>query len=92
MTKIVKSIKIQNVRGLHARATAEFVKLADTFICDIYVTNNEDLRVSGKSIMGLLMLGAPLGSILTLEAEGADAEKAVQALENLVNNKFGEEV
>ena len=92
MTKIVKSIKIQNVRGLHARATAEFVKLADTFICDIYVTNNEDLRVSGKSIMGLLMLGAPLGSLLTLEAEGADAEQAVQALENLVNNKFGEEV
>ena len=87
-----QEVKIQNVRGLHARATASFVKVADTFKSEIFVTNKEGLRVSGKSIMGLLMLGAPLGSVLTLEAVGNDAEKAVQALVDLVDEKFGETV
>lgn len=93
MTKTCSTeIKIQNVRGLHARATANFVKVADTFRSEIYVTNKDGLRVSGKSIMGLLMLGAPLGSILTLEANGNDAEKAVKALTELVDEKFGEAI
>ena len=93
MTKTYcKEVKIQNVRGLHARATANFVKLADTFHSEIFVTNKDGLRVSGKSIMGLLMLGAPLGSILKLEAEGNDAEKALKALTELVDEKFGEAV
>lgn len=93
MTKTYSTeIKIQNVRGLHARATANFVKVADTFCSEIYVTNKDGLRVSGKSIMGLLMLGAPLGSILTLEANGNDAEKAIKALTELVDEKFGEAV
>ena len=87
-----KEVKIQNVRGLHARATANFVKLADTFKAEIFVTNKDGLRVSGKSIMGLLMLGAPLGSTLLLEAIGNDAEKALQALVELVDEKFGETV
>ena len=85
-------VKIQNVRGLHARATANFVKVADTFKSEIFVTNKDGLRVSGKSIMGLLMLGAPLGSTLTVEAVGNDAEKALSALTELVDNKFGEAV
>ncbi len=93
MTKTCsKEVKIQNVRGLHARATASFVKLADTFKSEIFVTNKDGLRVSGKSIMGLLMLGAPLGSTLLLEAIGNDAEKALQALVELVDEKFGETV
>lgn len=93
MTKTFSTeIKIQNVRGLHARATASFVKVADTFKSEIYVTNKDGLRVSGKSIMGLLMLGAPLGSTLTVEAVGNDAEKALSALTELVDNKFGEAV
>ena len=93
MTKrLSKEIKIQNVKGLHARATANFVKVADTFRCEIFVTNKDGLRVSGKSIMGLLMLGAPLGSTLTLEAIGNDAEKALKALTELVDEKFGETV
>lgn len=92
MTKSSKKVKISNLRGLHARATAEFVKLADTFSCDIWVSNNEGLQVSGKSIMGLLMLGAPMGVELLIEAEGNDALNALDALEKLVNNKFGEEV
>ena len=86
------TVKIQNVRGLHARATAAFVKQADTFAGDIYVTNSEGLRVSGKSIMGLLMLGAPMGSSLILEAEGDGADQAMAQLVDLVNNKFGEEI
>ena len=85
-------VKIQNVRGLHARATANFVKVADTFRSEIFVTNKDGLRVSGKSIMGLLMLGAPLGSTLTLEAIGNDAEKALKTLSELVDEKFGETV
>lgn len=93
MTKTYSAeVKIQNVRGLHARATASFVKVADTFRSDIFVTNKDGLRVSGKSIMGLLMLGAPLGAILTLEAAGSDAEKALKALTELVDEKFGETV
>ena len=93
MTKSYSTeVKIQNVRGLHARATANFVKVADTFKSEIFVTNKDGLRVSGKSIMGLLMLGAPLGSTLTLEAIGNDAEKALKALTELVDEKFGEAV
>ena len=92
MTKATKTVKISNVRGLHARATAEFVKLADSFSCEIFVSNPDNLKVSGKSIMGLLMLGAPLGTSLVIEADGEGAEKAVQSLVALVDNKFGEEV
>ena len=92
MKTFSKEVKIQNVRGLHARATANFVKVADTFKSEIFVTNKDGLRVSGKSIMGLLMLGAPLGSTLVLEAVGNDAEKALKALAELVDEKFGETV
>ena len=93
MTKTLSTeVKIQNVRGLHARATANFVKVADTFHSEIYVTNKDGLRVSGKSIMGLLMLGAPLGSTLTVEAIGTDADKALKSLTELVDGKFGETV
>ena len=93
MTKTLSTeVKIQNVRGLHARAPANFVKVADTFRSEIFVTNKDGLRVSGKSIMGLLMLGAPLGSTLTVEAIGNDAEKALKALSELVEEKFGEAV
>jgi len=86
------TVKIQNVRGLHARATAAFVKQADAFAGEIYVTNSEGLRVSGKSIMGLLMLGAPMGSSLTIEVEGEGEDQAMEQLVDLVNNKFGEEI
>ena len=93
MTKALSvEIKIQNIRGLHARATASFVKVADSFKSEIFVTNKDGLKVSGKSIMGLLMLGAPLGATLTLEAMGNDAEKALKALTDLVDEKFGEAV
>ena len=87
---VTKKVKIENLKGLHARATANFVKLADTFKCDIFVEKN-GFEVSGKSIMGLLMLAAPLGETLVIKAKGEDAAQAVQALSRLVKNKFGEE-
>ena len=90
MSVISQSVKIQNLKGLHARATSAFVKVADSFESEITV-KKQDLTVNGKSIMGLLMLGAPLGETIIISAEGSDAEEAIRALIQLVNNKFGEE-
>ena len=90
MAIISQSVKIQNLKGLHARATSAFVKVADSFEAEITV-KKQDLTVNGKSIMGLLMLGAPLGETIIISAEGSDAEEAIRALIQLVNNKFGEE-
>lgn len=87
---VIATVKIQNLKGLHARATSTFVKLADSFKCDIEVTK-QDLTVNGKSIMGLLMLGAPLGETIKISAHGVDAKEAIEALVKLVNKKFGEE-
>jgi len=86
-----KRVKIQNLKGLHARATATFVKLAETFQSEIMVSKAKGTAMSGKSIMGLLMLAAPLGDTLKITATGPDAEKAVKALADLVHHKFGEE-
>ena len=90
MSVVSQSVKIQNLKGLHARATSAFVKVADSFESEITV-KKQDLIVNGKSIMGLLMLGAPLGETIIISAEGADADEAISALTELVNNKFGEE-
>ena len=88
---VTKRVKIQNLKGLHARATATFVKLAETFQSEIMVSKSGGTPMSGKSIMGLLMLAAPLGDTLKITATGSDAEKAVNALVDLVRHKFGEE-
>ncbi|MBR4927663.1 MAG: HPr family phosphocarrier protein [Alphaproteobacteria bacterium] len=90
MSVFCQEVKIQNLKGLHARATSAFVQVADSFSCEIWV-QKKDLSVNGKSIMGLLTLGAPLGELIKITAEGTDAEAAVQALVALVNNKFGED-
>ena len=90
-TTATKRVKIQNLKGLHARATATFVKLAETFQSEIMVSKIGGAPMSGKSIMGLLMLAAPLGETLKITATGPDAEKAVKALAELVRHKFGEE-
>ena len=90
MSVVSQSVKIQNLKGLHARATSAFVKVADSFESEITVKKQE-LTVNGKSIMGLLMLGAPLGETIVISADGIDAEDAIDALTQLVNNKFGEE-
>lgn len=90
MQRLVRvNIEIQNCRGLHARASAQVVKLAETFQADTFI-RFQDMCVSAESIMGLLMLGAGQGSTIVIEAEGSDAEEVVAALLELVKNKFGE--
>ena len=86
-----QTVRIQNLKGLHARATSVFVQLADQFQAEIRVSKG-DLTVSGKSIMGLMMLAAALGPDLDIETFGADdAKAALDALVALVNHKFNEE-
>ena len=81
---------ICNTRGLHARASAKFVKLASTFDAEIHVTR-EGVTVNALSIMGLLMLGAGNGCTIDISAEGAEAEAAVAGLVDLVDRKFDED-
>ena len=80
---------IQNSKGLHARASAQIVKLAESFQATTYISY-QDMRVPAQSIMGLLMLGASQGSLLIIEGEGVDADQAVASLVSLIENKFGE--
>jgi len=80
---------VPNRHGMHARPSAEFVKLAGGFAASVRVTRNE-LTVNGKSIMGVLMLAAERGSSLTITAEGDDAPEAVEALARLVRGGFDE--
>jgi phosphocarrier protein len=84
-----RSVTIVNQRGLHARAAAKFVKLAEGFTAEIVVSKNGS-SVSGRSIMGLMMLAAGPGCSIGIKAEGADAEAAVAALAQLVERKFDE--
>ena len=88
---LAQQLTIVNTKGLHARASAKFVKLASSFEgAQIYVIK-DDNRVDALSIMGLLMLGAAKGSLIEIEAEGEEAEAAVKALSELVANRFDEE-
>lgn len=83
-------VVVANQRGLHARAAAKFVRVADSFKAEITVAK-DDMRVSGRSIMGLMMLAAPTGACLTICASGNDAATAMEALVNLVKRKFDED-
>ena len=85
-----RQVTICNRRGLHARAAARFVKLAGEFDAAVTVRKN-GTEVSGRSIMGLMMLAAGPGTIIELAAWGADAERAVSALADLVRCGFDEE-
>lgn len=85
-----ENFTIINELGLHARAAAAFVKTANKFVSSINVTK-ESVTVNGKSIMGVLMLAAAKGSVINIEAKGSDSDKAVQALGNLIDDKFGED-
>jgi phosphocarrier protein HPr len=81
---------ICNQRGLHARASARFVKMAAQFDADVRVRKN-GTEVSGRSIMGLMMLAAAPGSVVELSASGPQAEAAVGALADLIECKFNED-
>lgn len=83
-------VRISNKYGLHARPAAEFVKVATRFASEVWASK-DDIEVSGKSIMGVMMLAAEHGSFIGIRAAGPDAEEAVAALVRLVESRFGEE-
>jgi phosphocarrier protein len=86
----VRTVEIVNKRGLHARASAKFVKMASGFDAEVRVSKDGQ-TVDARSIMGLMMLAAGPGCCIDIEAEGAEAEAAVAALEELVTAKFEED-
>jgi phosphocarrier protein HPr len=83
-------LTIVNTKGLHARASAKFVQCAAKFDANVTVIK-DGARVSGTSIMGLMMLGAGMGSEITITADGRQAGEALDALEALLASKFGED-
>ena len=86
---IEQEIEIVNKLGLHARASAKLTQLAAKFQSEVWMTRNKR-RVNAKSIMGVMMLAAGKGAKVTLEIDGADERACFDALEELINNKFGE--
>jgi phosphocarrier protein len=85
-----KTFLIKNELGLHARAAAQFVKIASRFGAEVFV-RKDSREVNGKSIMGILMLAAAKGSKITVRTDGPDGREALSALEELIENKFGEQ-
>ena len=83
------AITIVNKLGLHARASAKLTKLAGTFKCEVFMSRN-GRRVNAKSIMGVMMLAAGMGTTVEIETDGEDEQTAMDALLALVNDKFGE--
>ena len=85
-----RDVTILNKRGLHARASAKFVNMAEGFDAHISVSRGDE-TVNATSIMGLMMLGASLDTTITIAAQGTDAEAAIAALAALIADKFGED-
>lgn len=90
MTSLSRELPITNQRGLHARASAKFVKCAEAYDANITVSR-EGQTVPATSIMGLMMLAAAMGSTIIVEASGPEAELALNALATLVSSKFDED-
>jgi len=84
-----RRLLIQNKLGLHARASAKLAAESSRYAADIFLAKG-DIEVNGKSIMGIMMLAAAKGSELSVRADGPDEEDALDAIEALVNNRFGE--
>ena len=91
MTAATATVEVVNKRGLHARASAKFVKLAADFDAEIKVSRDGQ-TVDARSIMGLMMLGAGPGATLELSAEGPEAKAALEALCELVSSRFDEDL
>jgi phosphocarrier protein HPr len=83
------TVVISNKLGLHARASAKLTKLAGSFACEVFMSRS-GRRINAKSIMGVMMLAAGMGSEVEIETDGADEAAAVQALVALINERFGE--
>ncbi len=90
MTEEIRTLRLKNKLGLHARAAATFVKVALQYKSKIQV-EHEGQTVDGESILDLLTLACPRGGELTVKASGIDAPAAIEELEKLVENKFGED-
>jgi phosphocarrier protein len=86
---IQSTLTISNRLGLHARASAKLTKLAGSFVSDVHLARN-GRRVNAKSIMGVMMLAAGMGSEIEIETDGPDEEQAMAALRDLIESKFGE--
>ena len=86
---IKNTITISNKLGLHARASAKLTKLAGSFPCEIWMAKGER-RINAKSIMGVMMLAAGIGSEVALETDGEREQEAMDALRALIDDKFGE--
>jgi phosphocarrier protein len=84
-----REVEITNKLGLHARASAKLTQLAGQFSSDVFLARN-GRKVNAKSIMGVMMLAASKGSIITIEIDGSDENEAMQALVQLIEDKFGE--
>jgi phosphocarrier protein HPr len=90
VSSVIRELAIVNQRGLHARASAKFVKCAESFDADISVSRDGQ-SVPATSIMGLMMLAAAMGTSVTVEASGPEAEAAIETLATLVASRFDEE-
>ncbi len=86
-----RDVEIVNKLGLHARPSARLTQLASSFKSNVFMSRN-GRRVNAKSIMGVMMLAASKGSIITLETEGEDEAEAMEALAGLISSGFGEEL
>ena len=86
---IKKSVTISNKLGLHARASAKLTKLAGSFHCEVWLSRG-DRRINAKSIMGVMMLAAGIGTTVELETNGPQEEEAMNAIVQLMDDKFGE--
>ncbi len=87
---LLKTIKVTNKLGLHARPSALIVRTATKFRSDFFITK-DGMEVNGKSIMGVMMLAAECGATLQLKADGVDEEYLLREIETLINSGFGED-
>jgi len=87
--KIAETVTLKNELGLHARAAAKIVKVSDKYQSRV-VIERDGMQADGSSILDILILACPKGSSLTIRADGADAEHAIDELRELIDNKFGE--
>lgn len=92
MKKVVAEVELKNRLGLHARPSTMIANLASNFKSEIFIERISDgMRANAKSVFGVMMLAAPKGTVLKIEAEGEDAEEAVKALLELINRGFDED-
>ncbi|MEO0138953.1 MAG: HPr family phosphocarrier protein [candidate division WOR-3 bacterium] len=92
MKKVVREVELKNRLGLHARPSTMIATLASNFKSEIFIERVSDgMRANAKSVFGVMMLAAPKGTVLKIEAEGEDAEEAINALIDLINRGFDED-